>query len=185
MISPFLFALQSIILKIFSTKLLPICIRVLLLFCIIFFILPIFIADLSSSLIKLQLFILCVILCELLAYKIQQGLISNYLDTEKSSKNKKTKIISTSINQVANNTNLTLFLHTNSTCIEKFIPESSYTQILLEDFSDAGVKLYDHHSKPILCVEIETCSKIIKNLSVYPLMRKLFSSIKKNAWHFI
>ena len=181
MISPFAFVLKSLLLKIFSTTFLAIFVRTIIFFFLSFFILPAFFIELTGPVLKLQLFILFVILSELIAYKVQQNFLDTSVNTgDQIARKPQTNFVIHNIHEIIKKPHLSLFLYTKTVDIEGFIPKSIYSAVISDDFLQNTIKIFDHYKKPIIAVEIESCTQILKNLRVYPLLAKIFNKLKKN-----
>ena len=174
------FIFRSILLQIFSTSFTAICIRILFVVVVVFFLLPIFFIELSSGIGRLELCILCVISCELIAYKVQQSLIDNIGNNDQVSKKAQSNFAIHSVHEIIRNPNLCLFLYI-SVDIENFVPKSMYVELLLDDFLKNTIKVYDHYQKPIVAIEIDSCAQILKAINAHLLISKIFKRLRKNS----
>ncbi len=178
MTSAFSYMARSLILMIFSPSIVAIFFRLLTLALIIFFLVPHCFPELIRTLrTRVELFLLSALLCEFLSAKIYnfiQG--NNYYEV----KDKKTysRVGSHSLSLILSNRKLNLFVHTKNVVIDKLIPKSMYKEVASEN--QDTVKIFDHHEKPIVSIEIDTCRQALRSFIVYPELAQILRSIRSS-----
>ena len=180
MTSVFSYVAKSFGLVIFSSSIVAIFFRLLVLGIVIFFVLPKFYLGLASLIVRVQLFLLSALLCEFLSSKVY-GVIqgSNYeLKDKKPIRQPKDPLSSA----LAHN-KVSLFVHTKNVSIAKLIPKSMYKECTSD--TENTVRVFDHHQRPIVSIEIEALRQGLKSFIIYPGLVQILGSIKKGRSNIV
>jgi hypothetical protein len=177
MTSAFSYVAKSLFLMIFSSSIIAIFFRLLILALIVFLILPVFFVALVSLLVRVQLFLLSALLCEFLSSKVY-NVIQSTNHYEVKDKKPYARLMTQNLSTILSNRKLSLFVHTQNVAIDKLIPKSMYKEVASENHNT--VKIFDHHEKPIVSMEIDACRQALKSFIVYPELAQILKSIRRS-----
>lgn len=180
MSSTALFFLKSAALAIFRQGILPTIIRGLFSWTLVFFVLPIFFPALGPLITKLQLSIVGTLLLEFVAYRVYGALMGGS-DQGGAVKKALSKVLERKLKLLLYKKHLSLFLHTKNVSICDLVPRSIYLGLDIDESYGEGVKVFDHYEKPLVAIELETCRQVLKNLSAYPELEKIFAALKSSS----
>jgi hypothetical protein len=122
--------------------------------------------------------LLSALLCEFLSSKIY-GVISANEFKEK----KPVKAMASRLSSLLSHKKLSLFVHTKNVAIEKLMPKSMYKECASE--TDSTVRIFDHHKRPIVSIEIEALRQALKSFVIYPELAQILRFIRKSRSNIV
>ncbi|QEK39903.1 hypothetical protein [Candidatus Sneabacter namystus] len=177
--SPLLFFFQSLGLTIFSPKFIAMLLRTLFVAVLVFLFCPLLFKSLSLGN-KLQIFILCVLLLELISFRlflVTQGNINPSKTRNQTNKD----FIVRSFKGFLSKKNLSLLVLSNTVSIKDFVPKDTYYELAVEDINTEHVTLLDHFSKPLVAISLDHLRDVLKNIAMHPIIQKILDVIKSNS----